>query len=60
MKELRDFTHRRTDKAFIARAVLKVCRDDELVKATDTLNKTAFSCRDIVHFHKILCRAEAA
>ena len=59
MKELRDFTKRRTDRADLARAALKVCHGQELVEATVVINKTAFSATDVKFWHPILSKAEA-
>jgi|SaaInl4_135m_RNA_FD_contig_21_2199795_length_447_multi_6_in_0_out_0_1 hypothetical protein len=60
MKDLNDFASRRTAKGFIAKAILKVCHPDEQVEEKRTLNKTNFSCRDVLHFHEILNRAKVA
>tara|TARA_Y100000034_G_scaffold137002_1_gene218250 strand:+ start:8089 stop:8355 length:267 start_codon:yes stop_codon:yes gene_type:complete len=54
MKTLMYFaTHNNKGKAILARAALCLEEEDRMY-AQNLLNKTAFSCRDIIYWHNIL------
>ena len=59
MKQLEDFLKRRTDRAWLAKSALKVCQGEELAEATEIINKTAYSARDVKFLFPILTKAVA-
>jgi hypothetical protein len=59
LKQLEDYLNRRTDRAWLAQSALKVCQGDELAQATEVINKTAYSARDIHFLFPILTKANS-
>lgn len=60
MKTLDYFTKRNSTISIIAEAAKKLPSEKEKEAAEIRLNKTAFTSKDIVYFHKILLQADAA
>lgn len=55
MKPLEDYLKRRTDRADLARAAINVCHTaDEISQATEVINKTAFTAKDVKYFLRTL------
>lgn len=60
MKPLEAYTKRRTDRADLARTAMQVCQGAELLQATEVINKTAFSARDVKFWLSVYSKSDEA